>query len=123
LRLVLDSSGLKVSGEGDGFSKRRTWRKIHLAVDSETGEIPAMEFHGSEVVQPILEEVEHLPVRAAGNGSSDRREVDQALPEHCHLPSPGRRECPGAVPLARWEPARSLRREAAALWRKRRFFG
>jgi len=45
LHLVLDSSGLKVYGEGEwkvrqhGYSRRRTWRKIHLGVDSESGEI------------------------------------------------------------------------------------
>ena len=39
LHLVLDSTGLKVYGEGEwkvrqhGYSKRRTWLKLHLAVD------------------------------------------------------------------------------------------
>jgi hypothetical protein len=38
LRLVVDSTGLKVFGEGEwkvrkhGWSKRRTWRKVHLAM-------------------------------------------------------------------------------------------
>ena len=39
LHVVMDSSGLKVYGEGEwkvrqhGWSKRRTWRKMHLSVD------------------------------------------------------------------------------------------
>ena len=43
--IVFDSSGLKVYGEGEwkvrqhGKSKRRTWRKIHLAVCPDTHEI------------------------------------------------------------------------------------
>lgn len=43
--LVFDSTGVKVYGEGEwkvrthGISKRRTWRKLHLCVDSETGEV------------------------------------------------------------------------------------
>jgi len=47
LHVVIDSSGLKVYGEGEwkvrqhGVSKRRTWRKIHLAVDEKTGQILA----------------------------------------------------------------------------------
>src|SRR4051812_46749318 len=47
LHLVLDSTGLKVDGEGGwevrkyGYSKRRTWLKLHLAVDPETHEIQA----------------------------------------------------------------------------------
>src|SRR3982751_798340 len=47
LHLVLDSTGLKVYGEGEwkvrqhGYSKRRTWLKLHLAVDPRTHEIRA----------------------------------------------------------------------------------
>src|SRR3954447_17291257 len=47
LHLVLDSTGLKVYGEGEwkvrkhGYSKRRTWLKLHLAIDPETHEIQA----------------------------------------------------------------------------------
>ena len=45
LDIVVDSTGLKVYGEGEwkvrqhGVSKRRTWRKLHLAVDESTHEI------------------------------------------------------------------------------------
>jgi Transposase DDE domain len=45
LHLVLDSTGLKVYGEGEwkvrkhGYSKRRTWRKLHLAIDARSHEI------------------------------------------------------------------------------------
>ena len=47
LHIVIDSSGLKIYGEGEwkvrkhGYSKRRTWRKIHLGVDQNSGEILA----------------------------------------------------------------------------------
>ncbi len=43
--LVLDSTGLKVFGEGEwkvrkhGVGKRRVWRKLHLSVDEATGEV------------------------------------------------------------------------------------
>ncbi len=42
---VIDSTGLKVFGEGEwkvkkhGQERRRIWRKLHLAVDSKTHEI------------------------------------------------------------------------------------
>lgn len=45
--VVIDSTGLKVYGEGEwktrkhGVGKRRTWRKIHLGVDEKTGMIHA----------------------------------------------------------------------------------
>lgn len=47
IHLVVDSSGLKIYGECEwkvrkhGWSKRRTWRKIHLGVDEKTGEVTA----------------------------------------------------------------------------------
>ena len=46
--LVMDSTGLKIYGEGEwkvrthGKSKRRTWRTLHLGVDPESGEIEAV---------------------------------------------------------------------------------
>ncbi len=47
IHIVIDSSGLKIYGECEwkvrkhGYSKRRTWRKIHLGVDEKSGEIVA----------------------------------------------------------------------------------
>lgn len=43
--VVIDSTGLKVFGEGEwktrkhGKEKRRTWRKLHLAVDPKTHDV------------------------------------------------------------------------------------
>lgn len=43
--VVFDSTGLKVYGEGEwkvrqhGISKRRTWRKLHIGMDPDSGEI------------------------------------------------------------------------------------
>ena len=47
LHLVVDSTGVKVYGEGEwkvrryGWAKRRRWRKLHLGVDEATGEVLA----------------------------------------------------------------------------------
>lgn len=47
LHVVVDATGLKVYGEGEwevrqhGYSKRRTWRKLHVGMDVATGEIIA----------------------------------------------------------------------------------
>ncbi|MEL6940937.1 MAG: IS5 family transposase, partial [Cyanobacteria bacterium J06598_1] len=65
VHLVVDSTGVKVYGEGEwktrqhGVSKRRTWRKLHLGVDESTGEILAAvvttnDFHDSEVLPDLL---------------------------------------------------------------------
>lgn len=53
--IVIDSTGLKVFGEGEwhvrthGKSKRRTWRKLHLSIDAKTHEIVASELTSSNV--------------------------------------------------------------------------
>ena len=49
LHLLIDSTGIKVEGEGEwharkhGGPKRRVWRKIHLGIDGETLEVRAVE--------------------------------------------------------------------------------
>ncbi len=47
LHIVVDSTGLKIYGEGEwkvrqhGYSQRRTWRRLHLAIDEASGEVTA----------------------------------------------------------------------------------
>jgi hypothetical protein len=90
LHLVLDSTGLKVYGEGEwkvrqhGYSKRRTWLKLHLAVDPRTHEIQAAMVTDpgvadAETVPALLEQVENPVASAAGDGAYDRQEVYDAL--------------------------------------------
>lgn len=53
LHLLIDSTGLKVMGEGEwkvkkhGPAYRRVWRKLHLAIDADTHEIRAVEMRPS----------------------------------------------------------------------------
>jgi IS5 family transposase len=65
LDLVVDSTGLKVYGEGEwkmrthGKQKRRTWRKYHVAVDPDTHEVAAVELtesnhHDCRQMKPLL---------------------------------------------------------------------
>ena len=50
IHVVIDSTGPKVYGEGEwkvrqhGYSKRRTWKKLHLAVDESNSQILAVVF-------------------------------------------------------------------------------
>jgi hypothetical protein len=45
LNIIFDSTGIKVFGEGEwkvrkhGYSKRRTWRKVHVGVCADTGQV------------------------------------------------------------------------------------
>ena len=67
--MVVDSTGLKVVGEGEwkvrqhGWQKRRTWRKLHVGVDEATGEIVAQvtterEVTDDRVLEELLAQVE-----------------------------------------------------------------
>lgn len=95
LNVVLDSTGLKIYGEGEwkvrkhGYSKRRTWRRLHLGADTETGEIQAVlltENHVSDdtAVPDLLAQIEDPLVACAADGAYDKRKVYQAL----NQPSP-----------------------------------
>ncbi|PTW50046.1 IS5 family transposase, partial [Rhodovulum kholense] len=64
LHLLVDSTGIKVEGEGEwlrrkhGASKRRVWRKIHIGIDEETLEIRAVEVtSGNAGDAPMLPEL------------------------------------------------------------------
>jgi hypothetical protein len=54
LVIDIDSTGLKVYGEGEwkvrkhGWSKHRTWRKLHVCIDLDTQEILSVELTGNE---------------------------------------------------------------------------
>ena len=91
LHLVVDSTGLKVLGEGEwkrrkhGADKRRVWRKVHLIIDADSHEIRAVEMtdhrHGEGALVPGL--LEQLPPGEpigviSGDGAYDTRGVYQA---------------------------------------------
>jgi hypothetical protein len=82
--LVVDSTGVKVYGEGEwktrqhGVSKRRTWRKLHLGVDEATGEIVAMvvttnDVADGEVLEALLEQIEDEIEQVSTDGAYDHR--------------------------------------------------
>ena len=86
LHLLVDSTGLKLGGPGEwlvekhGTRKRRTWRKLHLGVDAETGEIVAAELTPSEVddgsqAGPLLDQVASPIASFTGDGAYDRDDV------------------------------------------------
>jgi hypothetical protein len=90
LHLVLDSTGLKVYGEGEwkvrkhGYSKRRTWLKLHLAIDPETHEIQAALVSepgvtDAEAVPDLLQQVDNPLVAAEADGAYDQQAVYEAL--------------------------------------------
>lgn len=90
LDIVMDSSGLKIYGEGEwkvrshGKSKRRTWRKLHVGVDPHGGEIQAATLatnsvSDAQMVESLLEQIDQPIDRFAGDGSYDKRKVYDSL--------------------------------------------
>ncbi len=90
--IVIDSTGVKVYGEGEwkvrvhGVSKRRTWRKLHLCVDEKTHEIIAAGASENSVADcqmfpHLLAAIEDSIEQISGDGSYDKRGVYQAIRE------------------------------------------
>ena len=93
LNLVLDSTGLKIYGEGEwkvrkqGYSKHRTWRKLHVGANPDNGEIQVAvltenRVSDDAVVKTMLEQIEQTLLSCAADGAYDKRKVYEALNEH-----------------------------------------
>jgi hypothetical protein len=83
INVVVDSTGLKVFGEGEwkmrkhGKGKRRTWRKLHLTVNPDTQEIEAEVLtensgHDADQVDDLLDQVNGPVAAFYGDGAYDQ---------------------------------------------------
>lgn len=90
LHVVFDSTGLKVFGEGEwkvrqhGYSKRRTWRKLHLGIDEATGEVIAEILSSNakkdgELLPDLIEQINRPISQASGDGAYDSFENYELL--------------------------------------------
>jgi hypothetical protein len=90
--VVVDSTGLKIFGEGEwkvrqhGVGKRRTWRKIHLAVDESTKDIIGIEvttadWGDSEILPGLLDQVEGEIAQVSADGAYDSHGCHVAIAE------------------------------------------
>jgi hypothetical protein len=86
MHLLVDSTGLKLCGPGEwllekhGTRRRRSWRKLHLATDADTGRIVASVLTGHDAddggqVGPLLEEVDGPVASFTADGAYDRDDV------------------------------------------------
>ena len=82
---VVDSTGLKVFGEGEwkvrqhGYTKRRTWRKLHLCVNESNSEIISASltdntYKDNEVFKEVVEDLGSEVSKVGGDGAYDTRE-------------------------------------------------
>jgi transposase len=83
LHLLVDSTGLKLCGAGEwlvekhGTRTRRAWRKLHLGVDADTGQIVAAALTSKEVddavqVGPLLDKVTGPLASVTADGAYDQ---------------------------------------------------
>jgi len=93
LKLVLDSTGLKIYGEGEwkvrkhGYSKHRTWRKLHVGANPDNGEIQVVVLtengiSDDAVLKDMLAQIEQTLLSCAADGAYDKRRVYAALNNH-----------------------------------------
>ena len=89
MHIVVDSTGLKVFGEGEwkvrkhGKEKRRTWLTLHLALDESTNNIEATmltadNVHDAETLPNMLDQITGDIKQVTGDGAYDAHDSYQA---------------------------------------------
>jgi hypothetical protein len=93
VHLLVDSTGLKLCGAGEwliekhGSKRRRAWRKLHLGVDAETGQIVASALTNKEtddgvLADPLLDQVTGSLASFTADGAYDQAGVYAAIAGH-----------------------------------------
>ena len=139
LNIVMDSTGLKIYGEGEwkvrmhGVSKRRTWRKLHVGANPEDGEIQAVLLTENNVsddaaVEKLLDQIEQTIIDFAADGAYDKRKVYDSLNAHSpdvNILIPPRKNAriwkhgnSKTERLKRDENLRSIRKDGRTEWKK-----
>jgi IS5 family transposase len=92
LHVLIDSTGLKVYGAGEwlqekhGARARRSWRKLHLAVDAASGMIVAQTLTEKEMgdpsqVGPLLDQIQDIE-QVTADGAYDGAPTYQTVAQH-----------------------------------------
>src|ERR687894_477613 len=92
VHLLVDSTGLKLCGPGEwliekhGTKTRRSWRKLHIGVDANTGQIVVSALTGPEdddgaQVSPLLDQVAGPVASVTGDGAYDQEGVYTSISE------------------------------------------
>lgn len=95
--IAIDSTGLKVLGEGEwkvkkhGAEKRRTWRKLHLAVNVDTHEVISAEVSlvnvgDSEALPTLLNPLRRKVHSVSADGAYDTKKCYEVLQNKGYKP-------------------------------------
>lgn len=93
LHVIIDSTGLKIFGAGQwledrhGAKSRRSWRKLHLAVDADSGEIIAQCLTGQDdgdasQVASLLDQIDGGIGQFTADGAYDGKPTYRAVLRH-----------------------------------------
>ena len=137
VHLLVDSTGLKLCGAGEwlverhGTRTRRSWRKLHLGTNADTGEIVAAELTTNDVddgsqVGPLLDRAAGPVASFTGDGAYDRDDVYGAVaeryPDAVVIVPPRSRAVPsaavGTVPTQRDKHLRIIAERGRMGWQK-----
>lgn len=91
LNVIFDSTGVKVFGEGEwkvrkhGYSKRRTWRKVHVGMCADSGQVVVSAMTSNSVSDDeamiyMMEALEGTPLGdVLGDGAYDTTDCREAI--------------------------------------------
>jgi hypothetical protein len=91
LNVVFDSTGIKVFGEGEwkvrkhGYSKRRTWRKIHVGMCADSGQVVVSAVTSNDVsddaaMLAMIDALNGIPIGdVLGDGAYDTTDCREAI--------------------------------------------
>jgi IS5 family transposase len=137
LHLLVDSTGIKMMGEGEwktrkhGASYRRQWRKVHIGINAETLDIRAIEVTTNAIgdaptLPDLLAQIpaDETILSVGGDGAYDTKGCYAAIAEReaqAIIPvrrngRPWKEDGPGAA--ARNETLRAIKRLGRTIWKK-----
>src|SRR5580704_17206027 len=116
VHLLVDSTGLKLCGAGEwlvekhGTSRRRSWRKLHIGVDADTGRIVAAALTTKDLddgsqVGPLLDQITMPSLRSLATAHTTRTASTARSPPAMPMPRSschrGRMRCRATRPRRR----------------------
>jgi len=140
LHIAVDSTGVKIYGEGEwkvrqhGWSKHRTWKKLHIGIDESTqdillGEVTGNDMSDGDMLEPLLKQLPETTKidQVSMDGAYDKRKCYEVLQQRNikNIAIPPQRNAKiwqhgntKAEPLSRDENLRQIRKVGRKQWKE-----